>query len=188
MLWLRQNILKHFESIAARSTFPVIRLKSMASERLRCKPERMPSYFFRDAVRLDYSSTIAANVSRQNYTVNARDWYIDAYFSCVSCDAVFCFSAKEQEHWYESLGFYVDSCANRCPECRKQKRHQMELRKEYDENIESALTERGIELKRRIANVIDQLSEPDVDIPPRMLENRRIIAKQIEEISRVHNG
>ena len=32
MLWLRQNILKHFESIAARSTFPVIQLRFVLDE------------------------------------------------------------------------------------------------------------------------------------------------------------
>ena len=32
MLWLRQNILKHFESNAARSTFPVIQLRFVLDE------------------------------------------------------------------------------------------------------------------------------------------------------------
>ena len=41
MLWLRQNIFKHFESNAARSTFPVMRLQKLTDRKRRQERKRL---------------------------------------------------------------------------------------------------------------------------------------------------
>lgn len=42
---------------------------------------------------------------------------------CASCGKDFGFSTAEQRHWYEELGFTIDSVATRCPPCRRSIRH-----------------------------------------------------------------
>ncbi len=49
-------------------------------------------------------------------------WYEDIERRCVQCGGDFEFSAKEQRYWYESLGFWRDSTAIRCPGCRRRAR------------------------------------------------------------------
>jgi len=48
-----------------------------------------------------------------------RYFYVDLERTCRSCGAPFVFSAREQRHWYETLGFRLDSSAVRCPRCRR---------------------------------------------------------------------
>ena len=45
--------------------------------------------------------------------------YWDRDRKCVRCSKRFIFFAVEQKHWYEVLGFAVESQANHCPSCRK---------------------------------------------------------------------
>ncbi|MEO7113328.1 MAG: zinc-ribbon domain containing protein [Polyangiaceae bacterium] len=39
--------------------------------------------------------------------------------TCRDCKQELVFSAAEQKHWYETLGFFIDATAVRCPACRK---------------------------------------------------------------------
>ena len=86
------------------------------------KPQKMPLHFFHGAVSLDYSTAVRADITKQDYSVCPRHWYIDAVFKCADCGAEFLFSAKEQHFWYEERRFYVDSYPKRCPDCRKKER------------------------------------------------------------------
>lgn len=48
-----------------------------------------------------------------------RYFYVDADRTCRDCGARFVFSAREQKHWYETLGFRLDANAVRCLPCRR---------------------------------------------------------------------
>ena len=48
-----------------------------------------------------------------------RYFYVDADRTCRDCGVSFVFSAREQKHWYETLGFRLDANAVRCLPCRR---------------------------------------------------------------------
>ncbi|MFN9541417.1 MAG: zinc-ribbon domain containing protein, partial [Planctomycetota bacterium] len=66
--------------------------------------ENMPRHFFWECLHLDHDSAVRADVSRQNYSVCPRYWYVDATFRCSRCSETFKFTAAEQKRWYEELG------------------------------------------------------------------------------------
>lgn len=53
--------------------------------------------------------------------------YLDLMLNCKYCDTSFCFSAKEQQYWYEDLQLTIDAKATRCNDCRKKKVIQQRL-------------------------------------------------------------
>ena len=142
-------------------------------------PRKMPSHLFHDCRYIDYDSAVRADISRQNFLVCPRHWYMDASFRCVRCDNGFVFSAGEQRRWYEEKGFWIDSLPKHCLACRRDLREVRSLRKEYDEHIRAAIKGDDQAAKVRMACVIDQLCEFDPDLPERMHQNRRCLARQI---------
>jgi hypothetical protein len=46
-------------------------------------------------------------------------FYVDLPRTCRDCGADFVFSAREQRHWYETLGLRLDARAVRCLPCRR---------------------------------------------------------------------
>ena len=74
---------------------------------------------------------LAADVSRQNFALYPRVFYVDMLVRCRECQRPFLFFAKEQQHWYEGLGFYVDADCVHCPVCRKKFHRQQALLKRY---------------------------------------------------------
>lgn len=46
--------------------------------------------------------------------------YVDLKYICRNCQQEFSFDAKEQKHWYEELGFIIDSRPVHCQNCRKE--------------------------------------------------------------------
>ena len=144
-------------------------------------PRRMPPHFFWGAVRLDCDSAEKADVSKQNYTTCPRYWYVDATFICPRCNSEFCFSADEQRHWFEELGFYVDSLAKHCINCRKALRAMKQCRKEYDRDIDKAMRSNDTVVQQRMVIVIDELCEYADELPQKILEQRRILGCWIAE-------
>lgn len=144
-----------------------------------CDPRQMPPHFFGGGSRLDYESSLKADISNQNYTVCPRYWYIDATVSCPRCGNEFCFTAGEQKFWYEVLKFYVDSTVKHCLACRQTLRDLKHRRNEYDKLITAALQGNDSELKQRVADLIDELCEAGGELPEKMLANRRLLAIQL---------
>ena len=128
-------------------------------------PRSMPSHLFFGAIRLDFDSALKADISKQNYSVCPRYWYIDATFNCRRCENEFCFTAEEQRNWYEQLNFYVDSLPKHCLPCRRRLRDQKQNRQEYDRDIAAALHGDDAVLKQRLAALIDELCESGVRFP-----------------------
>lgn len=137
------------------------------------------SHFFYGFFDLDHDSSVRADISRQNYTVFPRSWYIDATAHCARCKALYCFTAGEQKQWYEELGFYVHSSPSYCLKCRKHNRHKKKLRQEYDRDIKKGLESNDFDLKIHLAEVIDLLCSFEVELPDRIHHNRHTLAKQI---------
>lgn len=81
------------------------------------------------------TTRIPAVPSRQNYTVMPRTDYFDVLRKCKDCSRWFVFFAKEQQHWYEELRFFVDSTSLRCAECRREQRHRKEVQRRYSEML-----------------------------------------------------
>ncbi len=145
---------------------------------------RHPSWFFRNAIRLDYSTAVrATRISAQKYTAVARHWFIDAYFLCERCENVFCWTAREQRTWFEEYRLQVDSVPHLCRTCRKILRDRLSLRKRYDAEIEQCLDrETSAESKREMIETIDQLEVlSDHELPGNIRLNRRRLRNQLSE-------
>jgi hypothetical protein len=65
------------------------------------------------------NTAIMADISRQTPATVAITHYFDLERECVDCHRPFIFFAEEQKHWYEELGFGLDSDCVRCCDCRK---------------------------------------------------------------------
>ena len=78
-------------------------------------------------------SAIPANLSKQNYSIYPRKIYVDLEKKCITCNRLFIFYAKEQQYWYETLGFYIDADCVKCTDCRKKEQEIKLLMREYEE-------------------------------------------------------
>lgn len=67
----------------------------------------------------------------QRSGVFPRRHYIDTLKQCRDCLEHFIFFAREQRHWYEVLGFWVDSDCVRCPICRLKDQRVRRARERY---------------------------------------------------------
>ncbi|WP_165734794.1 zinc-ribbon domain containing protein [Pseudoalteromonas sp. C8] len=84
--------------------------------------------------RLKYfpNTVILADIKKQNYAIDPRTLYVDIEEKCESCSKAFIFFAQEQQYWFETLRFWVDSHCTHCFECRRHARYILTLRKRYD--------------------------------------------------------
>ncbi len=57
---------------------------------------------------------------------------------CRGCGDSFVFSALEQKHWLETLGFHIDSTATRCTACRKALRRVQAARRRWEAALDAA--------------------------------------------------
>jgi hypothetical protein len=65
------------------------------------------------------NTAILADLARQTPATVPVTHYFDLERKCRDCGRPFIFFAEEQKHWYEELGFGLDSDCVRCAECRK---------------------------------------------------------------------
>jgi len=135
-------------------------------------PRLMPSHLFFGCRSMDYSTAQRADISKQNYSICPRHWYVDAAFRCRDCRNEFVFTASEQRFWYEDKRFWIDSLPTRCPACRKEQRTLLNLRKRYDASIAAAMGACPPETKRELIAIIDELELAEGEIPERMKQNR----------------
>jgi len=157
-------------------------------EDFRCPtPQDMPLDYFPRVKKLDYPSAIKADVSKLElsaWSVEPRCWYIDAWFDCEQCNEEFCWTAKEQQYWFEELHFWIDSYPKLCLECRKKRRKIPDLQRKYGRMAKIAIR-RTTELKTKqqaleLINEIEQMSgEP---LTCGIAEKRDILMKQIEKM------
>ena len=79
------------------------------------------------------NTAIVANVSRQTSATVPVTHYFDTKRQCRDCTRPFIFFAKEQQFWYEELGFRLDGDCIRCFTCRKKRRGLENARMRYEE-------------------------------------------------------
>jgi hypothetical protein len=87
-------------------------------------------------------SVLVADLSKQNFAVFARPYYVDIERQCRACGSAFLFFAKEQKYWYESLQFFVDADCVRCPVCRRASRVPRQRIRRYSQLIGKAVHSR----------------------------------------------
>ena len=79
------------------------------------------------------NTAIPADLSRQSSATVPVTHYYDVTRHCRDCRRPFIFFAWEQKHWYEVLGFGLNSDCVRCVKCRKQARGIARKRERYEE-------------------------------------------------------
>jgi hypothetical protein len=88
--------------------------------------------YTRDIKRIP-NTAINADLSRQKITAVGVTHYFDLDRACRGCGRRFIFFAEEQKHWYEELGFTLNSDCVRCVPCRKQEQGIARKRQRYEE-------------------------------------------------------
>ena len=79
------------------------------------------------------NTAIEADLTRQTAAYAPVTHYFDLDRICRDCGKPFIFFAEEQKHWYEELGFGLDSDCVRCVPCRKRQRGIARKRERYEE-------------------------------------------------------
>ncbi|HEX4997505.1 MAG TPA: zinc-ribbon domain-containing protein [Terriglobia bacterium] len=79
------------------------------------------------------NTAVAADLGRQSKATVAVTHYFDIERGCRDCGEPFIFFAEEQKHWYEELGFGLDSDCVRCVACRKRQQGEARRRQRYEE-------------------------------------------------------
>jgi Probable zinc-ribbon domain len=122
------------------------------------------------------NTAIAADVSRQSPATVPVTHYFDVTRICRDCGKPFIFFAAEQKHWYEELGFTLDSDCVRCVVCRKAQQGVDRKRHRYEElfHVANRTTEQEMEL----ADCGVSLVESGV-FHPRQLQHMRAVLKRL---------
>ncbi|MDR0870175.1 MAG: zinc-ribbon domain containing protein [Planctomycetaceae bacterium] len=143
--------------------------------------KQYPEHFFYGAIRLDLSSAKKANISRQNFTVVPRHWYIDAWFICKECNEEFCWSKEVQRFWFEEAGTYVWAHPSLCRDCWLKHQERKQLRKQYDSLIGKALeSDSPAVLKQEMLGTINRIEELSTkSLPEQIMQNRRALTNQL---------
>lgn len=145
-------------------------------------PRKMPGHLFSGARHLDYSTAVRADISKQNFSVCPRHWYVDAAFRCSRCGKSFVFKTDEQKFWYEELKFWIGCVPRECAKCRKELRELKALQQEYDRDISTAiLKSTSGARKERLLAVIDAIEAGGLTLAEKVTENRRILLSQIQK-------
>jgi len=157
-------------------------------------PKKMPSWHFSGALNLDFATAVRADITKQDYSVCPRFWYLDMTLTCEGCECAFEYSASEQRFWYEELRFFVDVMPRRCPACRKKDRRLKLLKQQYDALIESAVKSKELSEKIKMLSILDELSAPASHrrnrkmsqwanrLPEAMIQRRELLLKQIRKL------
>ena len=94
------------------------------------------------------NTAIVADTTRQPCATVPVTHYFDLERQCCDCNRPFIFFAEEQKHWYEELGFGLDSDCVRCVSCRKRQQGIARRRERYEElfHIPDRTTDENLEM------------------------------------------
>lgn len=121
------------------------------------------------------NTAIRADISRQVPATVAVTHYFDVVRKCRDCGKSFIFFAQEQKHWYEELGFNLESDCVRCVPCRKRQQGIDQARERYEELFQ--VGDRSAEQKLEMAECCLTLIENEV-FHLRQTERVRILLNQ----------
>ena len=122
------------------------------------------------------NTAIAADRSRQSPATIPVTHYFDVRRSCRDCGKPFIFFAAEQKHWYEELGFPLESDCVRCVVCRKTQQGLDRARNRYEELFHVANRTAGQDLELADCGLL--LVESGV-FHQRQLQHMRAILKRV---------
>ncbi len=145
-------------------------------------PHGMPKHFLHGAVHIAYETAVRADISRQDFSVAPRHWYLDLTFICKRCHHEFIWSRDEQRFWFEELRLWIDSHPFLCRGCRATKREMTEIRRSYDSGITSALACRTIPEKETMKQTLHDYRTLAGVLSPRMAENLDLLERQIQNL------
>lgn len=94
------------------------------------------------------NTAVEADLTRQTAATIPVSHYFDVERICRDCRRPFIFFAEEQKHWYEDLGFGLDSDCVRCVECRKRQQGLARKRERYEElfHVPNRTTDEALEM------------------------------------------
>ncbi|MBN2024806.1 MAG: zinc-ribbon domain-containing protein [Pirellulales bacterium] len=126
-------------------------------------------------------TAIVADLSRQTPATVPVTHYFDLKRICRDCGRPFLFFAEEQKHWYEELGFGLDSDCVRCPPCRVRQRGIARKRERYEEifHVQERTTEQNIEMAECCLCLVEAAV-----FPPRQLERVRMLLNRVPDARR----
>lgn len=127
------------------------------------------------------NTAINADLMKQTPATVAVTHYFDSKRICRDCDKPFIFFAEEQKHWYEELGFGLDSDCVRCPVCRKQQQGLARSKERYEELFHTQ--NRNDDQNLEMAECCLALIESKV-FHTRQTEHVKLVLKQVSENNR----
>lgn len=121
------------------------------------------------------NTAILADTSKQTRATVPVTHYFDLERRCRDCKRQFIFFAEEQKHWYEELGFGLESDCVRCTECRKKQQGIAQLRERYELlfHTEPKSEQQLLELAECCVKLVEQ----DMFTPKRLEFSRMLLNK-----------
>jgi hypothetical protein len=121
------------------------------------------------------NTAIPADLSRQVAATVAVTHYFDVIRTCRACGKSFIFFAEEQKHWYEEIGFGLDSDCVRCVPCRKRQQGIARTRERYEElfHVHNRSADENLEMADCCLTLIEQSA-----FHRRQTERVRMLLKQ----------
>ena len=103
------------------------------------------------------NTALQADLTRQTPATFPVTHYYDVKRECLDCGKHFIFFAEEQKHWYEELGFGLDSDCVRCVLCRKRQQGLARKRERYEElfHVSDRTTNESMEMAECCLSLIE---------------------------------
>lgn len=133
---------------------------------------------------LIFGTAILADLDRQTKAAIPVTHYYDLDRACRDCGRRFLFFAAEQRHWYEELGFPLESDCVRCHLCRRVRRIAARRKQRYDELLHRG--DRTVDESIELADCCLHLIEGG-DFKPRRTQRVRELLNQIAQHGRSHD-
>ena len=103
------------------------------------------------------NTAIPADLTQQTPATVPVTHYYDVKRHCIDCGKPFLFFAEEQKHWYEELGFGLESDCVRCVVCRKRQQGLARNRERYEElfHVSDRTTDENLEMAACCLSLIE---------------------------------
>ena len=144
------------------------------------KPSISRSWRFNKLCKILASDVVKGILQNQNYSVTGINWHIGVTLFCKKCNDTFVFSAKEQQHWYETLKFWADSVPIECQDCRGVTRSIVILNK----RLSKVLVVNSMQINDyiEIVDIASGLISNGVAIGGKLAQKIRMAAKKLNSV------
>jgi hypothetical protein len=131
-----------------------------------------------DRTRRIPNTAIPADLTAQTPATVPVTHYFDLERQCRDCGRSFIFFAEEQKHWYERLGFGLESDCVQCVDCRKKRQGMARQREIYESlfHVANKTEEQALEMAEACLSLIE-----DHVFTTRQTERVRMLLNSIPE-------